>query len=205
MPSNELESNSMNAFHRVVVSFIVGAGVALSACASETPAEDDAPLALNDAIDPRDEGTSYNGWTQFADAYYDQCASLYGVRSILTRSSGDWTRGGGVCFVMPMGESCSSDSTCLTSAQSMYGSSAWGYCYSGSCYGRPGSQGTYCTLNPDRSSGSTLNKNDLPWIPMNGAALGCMTKTAGPNTACGGTNTSLYMRTLASGVGIFWC
>jgi hypothetical protein len=24
--------------------------------------------------------------------------------------------------------------------------------------------------------------------------LGCMTKTAGPNTACGGTNTSLYMR-----------
>jgi hypothetical protein len=27
--------------------------------------------------------------------------------------------------------------------------------------------------------------------------VGCMTKTAGPNTACGGTDTSLYMRTVS--------
>jgi hypothetical protein len=29
-------------------------------------------------------------------------------------------------------------------------------------------------------------------------ALGCMTKAAGPNTACGGTDTSLYMRSVTT-------
>ena len=64
----------------------------------------------------------------------------------------------------------------------------------------------YCNVNPSRSpstfsspSSVALGLTDhVMWAPgvVPTYALGCMTKTAGPNTACGGSNPSLYMRDL---------
>jgi hypothetical protein len=185
------------------ISLSLAALVGLSACAStEAPAEADAPEAtLDDAIDERDEGTSYNGWTQTADVRLNLFVNAYIMTHTFTRSSGDATRGGGGCFVIRKpGTSCSSDATCTTAAQAQYGASAYGYCYSGVCYSRPGGQSPYCALAPNRSPGvvNALWGADpyAPWT-NNEFVVGCMTKTAGPNPACGGTNTSLYMRTMA--------
>jgi hypothetical protein len=183
---------------------LVGAvvtAIGLTACAAD-PSEEDgkAPELTLDAIDPADEGTSYNGWTQqpVIDNHY--CLGFVAVGHILSRSSGDATRGGGACQVRRTATSCSSDALCLSNAQAQYGAAAWGYCYAGKCYTRPGAQSTYCVLNPNRAPGAVQFSASPSSLSPDGSdyAIGCMTKTAGPNTACGGTNTSLYMRTASA-------
>jgi hypothetical protein len=165
----------------------------VSACAAEPLHDREAPETTLESLDEADQGTSYNGWSQSVYASYNWCMSVGSFDHTLSRSSGDSTRGGGGCAVeWQSGSSCSADSTCVASAQSMYGASAYGYCYSGQCYLRPGSQATYCSLNANRSPGTVTG------LVLGSAqhVVGCMTKTAGPNTACGGTNTSLYMRSV---------
>jgi hypothetical protein len=173
----------------------LAATTTLFACAPEADTSGDAPAIESDALDVTTEGYTYNGWTQSASIGS-------GISSTFTRSSGDATRGGGACYVLAVSHitgSCSSDAQCTGWAQGLYGSNAYGYCNSyGACLARPGSQADYCVLNPNRTAG-TVSKS-LPANPPTGPdacyqyALGCMTKTAGPNTACGGTNQNLYMR-----------
>jgi hypothetical protein len=83
-----------------------------------------------------------------------------------------------------------SDGACV------WGSQAHGYCYSGACWYRAGSQASDCALSPNRTAG-TLTKSVSTAMGYGYGVLGCMTKTSGPNTACGGTNTSLYVRTIS--------
>jgi hypothetical protein len=172
------------------------AALAVTACAAETAPTNEAPEASLDTLDSEDEGTSYNGWSQhvwgtlYVNTYYAT------INSGFTRSYGDATRGGGACLVRQTHISCSDDSNCLFHAQSSYGSSAWGYCYSGACYLRPGDQ-SLCTLSPNRAAGGLFLGAGID-VTGSEHILGCMTKNGGPNTACGGTNTSLYMRTVNS-------
>jgi hypothetical protein len=177
-----------------VVAVVVG-------CA-KSPAETDdgAPDVALDVLDVQDEGVTYNGWTQSITGTCLTSINAESADHTLTRSSGDSTRGGGACGVvlrLPL-TTCSADSQCQAGAVALYGSSAYGYCYKGFgaqhyCYDRPGSQAANCALNPNRSPGTLSSYNSC--IHTN--VLGCMTKTVGPNTACGGTDTSLYMRTVS--------
>jgi hypothetical protein len=164
----------------------------LVACSASKSAPSDAPdVANDDALDTSDYGTSYNGWTQYLFSQYDVCGVNQNyIQHTMGRSYGDATRGGGACVLdWPVGGACGSEQDCINYAQATYGSTAWGYCFYGSCYPRPGSQAALCTMNPNRGPSSLLRYDAI------GAALvGCMTKTAGPNTACGGTDPSLYMR-----------
>jgi hypothetical protein len=166
-----------------------------TACAGkETGTDGDAPDLALDALEQADMGDTYNGWTQTLTYACDMCRAEDDVmQHTFTRSYGDSTRGGGACAVAWTPNSCSDDSSCVTLAQGYYGSSAYGYCVSNRCYIRTGSQAAYCTMGPNRGAG-TLQMN---FGSMAYDAIGCMTKTAGPNTACGGTNPSLYMRTHA--------
>ena len=192
---------------------VVFVAFALSACAAEPSDVGEAPELADDdgVISPADEGTTYDGWTQYADTVWQQCMGNWAIRSNFTRSWGDNTRGGGACFVRATGASCSSDASCISAATAQY-SAGWGYCYQGQCYTRPGAGSTYCTTpNPNRSPGWVWT-NPYFWDTVafpngypDGAeyALGCMTKGAGPNGSCGcttatcGSNyTSLYMRTV---------
>jgi hypothetical protein len=172
----------------------------LSACTGEPVSEEQTPDTSLDVLDEQDQGTSYNGWTQaVSGVYLNTYGGIITVHHTLSRSYGDATRGGGGCFVVRRpGTSCSADSQCQADAQAAYGASAYGYCFSGQCYARPGSQASYCALNPNRSPG-TVSSGFISGSPYtaNEYGLGCMTKTAGPNTACGGTNASLYMREVA--------
>jgi hypothetical protein len=172
---------------------IASCAIALTACTAE-PSGSEAPDAVLDSLDESDEGASWNGWTQSHSGWLYAYLSFTQVSHTLSRSFGDNTRGGGACFVRSTGVGCSSDATCLGNAQAQYGASAWGYCYSGSCYSRPGAQATYCSLNPNRGAGTVTATFPSTWPVGNEYALGCMTKTAGPNTSCAGTNASLYMR-----------
>jgi hypothetical protein len=183
-------------FHRNLHAFfgIAAIAVAASACATENTDESDAPIASLEALEERDEGTSYNGWTQSLAAEVYTVMGISVFNHTLTRSYGDATRGGGACFVTSTGSSCSSDATCLASAQATHGAAAWGYCYANQCYTRPGAQASYCSMSPNRSAGTVQGVWLMPY--STNYALGCMTKTAGPNTACGGTNGGLYMRTV---------
>jgi hypothetical protein len=197
----------------------VGSLVAAGACGAETPAAMEAPSAADGTLATRDEGTSYNGWTHTPSGLFYSFMGMYSITGSYSRTSGDATRGGGVCFVVRKpGTTCSNDSTCTTSAVNEYGAGAYGYCYSGTCYSRPGAQGSFCNTNPNRSPGTI----DHPWPgAVNGIVdtgnefvLSCMTKDAGSNTACScisggnyflngastpcGTDPSgLYMRTIA--------
>jgi hypothetical protein len=195
----------MNAYCRVGL-VAVASVIGLTACAAERRDEGAAPVVSEAevAITPADEGTSYNGWWQDARLYWPTCNEPYWAEMThwVHRDYGDSTRGGGACYVQATSTGCSSDSTCVSLAQSTFGGSAYGYCYQGACYSRPGSQSTFCVMNPNRTDAYGLGTY-LPKSSMYGAfwldfALGCMTKTAGPNTACGGTNSSLYMRTLSA-------
>jgi hypothetical protein len=182
---------------------VVVVGALLSpACVSEPTTE--APKAALDSIDERDEGTTYNGWWQAPTLQYD-CEIGVFLTHQLTRSSGDDTRGGGACFVSRTGASCSSDTTCTSQAQATWGGAAYGYCYAGECYQRPGAQSSYCALNPNRSPGTLFAYPPTVFFDGNDFALGCMTKTAGPNTACGGTEGSSYMRTVSPLYGDWNC
>jgi hypothetical protein len=164
------------------------------ACATSSAETSDAPDTELDALEESDIGTDYNGWNQDPNVAVNVCGMGPSfIWQNLNRSYGDATRGGGVCLVALYGTACSTDSECHASATAGWGPSVWGYCYSGFCYARPGSQADYCTLNPNRAPGQ-LFKFISP--SSSNFALGCMTKTAGPNMACAGTNTSLYMRTL---------
>jgi hypothetical protein len=174
--------------------------VLIGGCSAEST--DMVPTVETDDLDLRDQGTSYNGWTQsisgstfFYSAYGDWS---FTANHTMTRTSGDATRGGGACAVYLSGTSCTNDTPCVTAAQSQFGSTAYGYCYSGTCYLRPGSQANYCALNPNRGPGTlTKNLTNQTGAIVHGA-IGCMTKTAGLNAACGGTDSSLYMRTYTS-------
>jgi hypothetical protein len=179
------------------VAAIVVASV-VSACGMTDRQDDqEAPTAEVDALAESDEGVAYNGWTQSIAGSVDPCIGIASYWQTFTRASGDATRGGGTCFVHKKpGTSCSSDTTCTTAAQAQYGASAWGYCYSGVCYSRPGSQSSFCALSPNRAPGTVGNVYLSATTTFQEHVLGCMTKTAGPNTACGGTNASLYMRTV---------
>jgi hypothetical protein len=185
---------------QLALTTIAGLGL-VTACAAE-PAEvaaADAPEIETDSVSSQDEGTSYNGWAQDPYGILQFCYGNLVLGSYLGRSYGDETRGGGACFVRRTTTGCSADSTCLGVAQAQWGASAYGYCYQGTCYSRPGGQATYCALNPNRGPGYLYTYVAAgAEIGFDGTdfALGCMTKTAGPNTACGGTNGSLYMRTV---------
>jgi hypothetical protein len=187
----------MNMIRSVATATGLAAALCATACTAERADENaDAPSIASETLDERDEGTTYNGWSQYAFGQWELYSSVFYVASWLNRSSGDATRGGGTCFVRRTGTGCSSDATCTSLAQSTYGASAYGYCYSGVCYNRPGSQASYCALNPNRAPGFIQVDPPRSAVATDGNdyALGCMTKTAGPNTACGGTNGSLYMR-----------
>jgi hypothetical protein len=165
------------------------------ACAAEPEVTESVPESTLDRLEEQDIGGGYNGWTQGVFAF-SEGSSIY-VEHTLSRSSGDTTRGGGACFVVAAPSvSCSDDSTCVSYATSAYGSSAYGYCYLGQCYSRPGSQADFCVMNPNRTAGTLSRTSYGSFNPMDSYVVGCMTKTAGPNTACGGTNPGLYMRTL---------
>jgi hypothetical protein len=193
--------NVVEGYMKIVKLLVLGAGAALYLVAcSKSPevASDDAPEAAMDAIDPRDEGTDWNGWSQEAFVMVNVCGG--GPNWLwhnLNRSWGDATRGGGVCLVANYGSACSTDAECHASATAGWGPSVYGYCYQGNCYARPGSQGDWCVLNPNRAPGQ-LNRTIAGSSSY--FALGCMTKNAGLNAACGTTNTSQYMRTLSSNV-----
>jgi hypothetical protein len=193
----------MNPFSKMVFVCAIAGAVGASACTAEpeTSEEGNAPLATLDSMDETDEGTSYNGWSQDPYMINQLFCGNFVLGHQLIQSYGDATRGGGACLVKRTGEGCSSDSTCLASAQAQYGGSAWGYCYAGQCYSRPGPQ-SLCTLNPNRGPGYIWTHPSTSYLtsgfgdPNTDFVLGCMTKTAGLNPACGGTNTSLYMRTV---------
>jgi hypothetical protein len=188
----------------VLLVTLASSTLAVSACTTDPPAGGETPATTFDGLDERDQGVVYNGWYQWMSGAFDAELITATFTHNFTRSSGDTARGGGGCLVRKTGRSCSDDSTCTTQAQTLYGASAWGYCYSGACYDRPGSQATHCALNPNRSAANgnmTLTKAAYPvahtFNQDDYYTLGCMTKTAGPNTACGGTDTSLYMRVVS--------
>jgi hypothetical protein len=187
----------MNRMEKLVFGCLVSVVASVSACTAEHSTEEDAPIVASETLGAADEGASYNGWTQSVYLRDEWCDGdpAYMAHS-LTRTSGDDTRGGGACYVIANNTGCATDATCLTVAQSQYGSSAYGYCYQGSCYSRPGSQATYCVVNPNRGPGG-VDKWLVGTTAMypSSFVIGCMTKSAGPNTACGGTDTSQYMRT----------
>jgi hypothetical protein len=189
----------MNTIARLALGLALVSGVTSVACSAAPTSEGDTPSVSLDSAAGQDEGASYNGWSQYAFGNWDYHDYTFIVGSILGRDYGDATRGGGACFVRRKpGTSCSSDSTCLTAAQAEYGGSAWGYCYSGTCYSRPGAQASNCALNPNRAPGiiSASPSWSSAYNDGNDFVVGCMTKTGGPNTACGGVETSLYMRTM---------
>jgi hypothetical protein len=179
-----------------IVQFVGLGAIAVSvACTAAVPNGDvDFTSDTDDSLAAMDVGTSYNGWTQSVSGTYCSMSGARTLNHTLSRSSGDTTRGGGGCTVVAKGTSCSTDSNCQAAATAEYGSSAWGYCYNGSCYSRPGGQ-ELCFLNPNRAPG-TIGGDVGMGESFN--VLGCMTKTAGFNTACGGTNGSLYMRTVGA-------
>jgi hypothetical protein len=194
----------MKAVKGIGVAGMIAFGVV--ACAAQPANEENAPEIVSDSVDEQDEGYSYNGWQQIAWYEWNYCSQAPNSASqTFVRSYGDATRGGGACYVKSTGVGCSSDSTCLANAVATYGGSAYGYCFAGSCYSRPGSQASYCSLSPNRGP-STVNvpnafSGDI-WDGTNHLLL-CMTKTAGPNPACGGTSTSQYMRNVV-GLNIFY-
>jgi hypothetical protein len=174
---------------------LLSLGALIGACAAPTTSEADAPEAALDSVSEQDEGASYNGWTQVGGGSYGLDSGSWGFSHVLQRSYGDNTRGGGACIVVQKGNTCSSDGDCMGLAQAEFGPAAYGYCYAGYCKSRPGGQAGNCTLNPNRGAGQ-LDLWGWGYYSSNPAILGCMTKTGGPNTACGGTNTSLYMRSV---------
>jgi hypothetical protein len=142
-----------------------------------------------------------NVWTQHPFGTYGTSAPnhIYAINmgTTFVRYSGDLTRGGGTCLVLKRTSgACTQDSTCITEARNHFGEGAWGYCYNGMCYNRPGLQANFCTLNPNRSPGTYYSSNVTTSAfnnyYSNPYMLGCMTKTAGPNTACGGTDPTKY-------------
>jgi hypothetical protein len=181
--------------------FIGMIAMAAAACAAQPADEGNAPDVASDSVDEQDQGYVYNGWSQISWYEYNACGNYpHSASQWLSRSYGDASRGGGACYVKSTGASCSADTTCTTAAVAQYGAGAYGYCYSGTCYSRPGTQAAYCALNPNRANGHTVNVpnafNDV-WGGNNHLIL-CMTKTAGPNLSCGGQDTSQYMRSLNS-------
>jgi hypothetical protein len=174
------------------VSLCAAAALMSVACAEKPVDEAEAPEVALEDVDMQDMGTSWNGWSQGAWVEIGFCSGINRITSDFARYSGDSTRGGGVCLVQQWGTACTNDSDCTAYGQSMLGPSVYGYCVSGSCNVRPGSQADWCTLNPNRGPGM-LHKYVGGGV-SNYGVVGCMTKTAGPNTACGGTNQSLYMR-----------
>jgi hypothetical protein len=174
--------------------------VAIVGCTAErevVAGESDAPDLALDTASEADEGYSYNGWTQSIVASQETSYGWVNAEQTFIRDYGDNARGGGVCLVQHVsGSSCSSDPVCDSWAKGTYGGTAYGYCYSGSCFARPGSGATYCSMSPNRSL-ATNNLVAQAFTTSYGGnwhALGCMTKAAGPSAACGGTDTSQYMR-----------
>jgi hypothetical protein len=195
----------MKMMKRGTVLFVGLSVLAVTACsAEEPPPAGDAPVMEDTSVEVQDEGNAYNGWSQAPYSVWQLFCGNWVVGSQLVRSAGDATRGGGSCHVRRTTTSCSNDSTCIGLAQSTHGGSAYGYCYQGTCYTRPGGQSSYCALNPNRAAGyiwvhppgGLYDTGVAPsgWPDAENFVLGCMTKTGGPNTSCGGSNTSAYMR-----------
>jgi hypothetical protein len=179
-----------------------GAGCSSEPVASEgsAPTIDEAALAV------QDEATDYDGWAMYPLLSENCIDGTNGVHLNVQRTSGDSTRGGGSCFARSTGASCSSDTTCTSAAQAAYGSLAYGYCFQGSCYSRPGDANVYCARSPNITTsggyGGVYGVLPSSSVQYDGfdVSLGCLTKTAGPNTACGGTNGSLYIRWANGGI-----
>jgi hypothetical protein len=196
------------------IGFGLSCAVLAFGCTAETaPTAEEAPDLAIEGLDESDEGTSWNGWSMSISgrvAYNGFFTSMWSTGTF-SRTSGDATRGGGVCTVVKRianPASCTSDAACTTAAQAQWGAAAYGYCFAGSCYSRTGDQATYCTTNPARPP-STFTSPVTPALGLTDHVmwaagvvptytLGCMTKTAGPNTACGGSNTGLYMRSVVN-------
>jgi hypothetical protein len=172
----------------------LGVGILISACGSED-AVSEAPVLDLDDLSEHTEGATYDGWTQSIAGIHRNCFRYADFSHTLARSFGSATRGGGACATERTTATCSSDASCVATAQSLYGGAAYGYCYSGKCYTRPGSQADYCAMSPNRADGSTLAKLAFN-ISAELSIVGCMTKAAGPSTACGGTDSNAYMRTV---------
>jgi hypothetical protein len=173
--------------------------LAVSACAGSSN-EGVAPEVDSEGLDGQDNGATWNGWTQTPLWRIDLPNDNMEIRHTFTRSSGDATRGGGMCMVTLSGSAnfqapttCTDgsatqgDSLCTTAARNVWGSQAYGYCYGGYCYDRMGSQATDCLLGSNRSPGTVVDYRPGAYTMGDQYALGCMTKTAGPNTACGCT------------------
>jgi hypothetical protein len=190
----------MTGFSKCVfaVGIMTASIVGCSADREAVDADNDAPdLALDTAAEA-DEGVSYNGWHQGIVASYEVSYGWVSAQHTFYRDYGDNARGGGVCLVQKViGSSCSSDPVCDSWAKGTHGGTAYGYCFAGECYARPGSGADYCGMSPNRSVTSNMSMSAFNISNvMNWYALGCMTKNAGPNSACGGTDTSQYMRTV---------
>jgi hypothetical protein len=172
----------------------VVASVSVGCTAERAALTEAAPDVDADALDVADFGTSYNGWSIWAEGTSWRKEHWNDFSVGFTKSSGsDATRGGGGCLVRQVpGWTCSTDSQCPSAAP------GWGYCVSGQCYERPGSQADWCALAPNNAPNASYAKgvSDNGYFSFSDQTyvLTCLTKTAGPNTACGGTNTSLYMR-----------
>ena len=109
----------MNVFRGLV--FVGGVVVAVAASACARPAEsleDEAVPETVDMLDEQDEGTSYNGWTQTAQAWADYCAyDTPSMAHTLSRSYGDSTRGGGACHPAKRSRARSSSAASLAGAR----------------------------------------------------------------------------------------
>ena len=159
-----------------------------------------APEVEDVTLGEEDFGTSWNGWSisAYGERWWKEGETDFWVT--FTRSFGDTTRGGGGCLVRRVpNSSCTSDSQC---AFYPWSGDGYGYCVRNVCYAPAGGQSTPCALGLNHTPGTTLFKavffpkadTDMNNLNYSHYTLTCMTKTAGPNTACGGTNTSAYMR-----------
>lgn len=182
----------------VLATAVAAVGLSVVGCAAE-PQIANAPEVDDLGVAEADEGWAYNGWSQVL-SYTIWLGSQYPEwRQTLTRSFGDSTRGGGACSVIVTSTACSSDALCVSNAQASYGPSAWGYCYQSKCHSRAWSQSVGCIIGSSRSSGNTVigpTGGTGTYQGWADAVLGCMTKTAGPNSACGGTDPSAYVRSV---------
>jgi hypothetical protein len=184
----------MTNLYRTLIALALTGASCIVGCTAEPGSSEASPVVEDDNLEMSDYGYDYNGW--YIDASGTNFSSLgYAEFDIwFTRPSpGDATRGGGGCLVKYDGTSCTTDANCPVS----YGN-GWGYCVQNKCWQRPGAQATFCGLGRENAPNTGFTRTvDVPLYNTDTyGVLTCLTKTAGPNTACGGTETSLYMRGL---------
>jgi hypothetical protein len=196
MVANSRSELTMTTALRVLLGHVLaGATCAILGCtANPESLTSDVDVDIDvETVAERDLGTSYDGWSVYASGT-NWRAYGYAELSVgfFKYGGDDDSRGGGGCLVRRVvGASCSVDADCPKGH-----ANGWGYCFYGACWQRAESQASWCALGPAQAHDSSVPMtvpvdlyNTDEW-----GILTCLTKTAGPNAACGGTDSSLYMR-----------